>query len=126
MFSRCGDAVREWIEDMEESWAFRQIVPCHFDAPVPCTGRELIAAYQRSSDVYADDVSAAGAPGDGGATGGGFLQQLLALRLAGGRPGETVLDAADLKALETLNRVLENIGAVKKRPRKPNAYRRDG
>ena len=83
VFSRCGEAVREWIEDMAESWAFKQIVPCHFDAPVPCTGRELIAAYQRSSDVYADDTTAGGTAAsatDGSAGGGGFLQQLAQLR----------------------------------------------
>lgn len=122
VFSRCGEAVREWVEDMAESWAFKQIVPSHFDAPVPCTGRELIAAYQRSSDVYADGDDADSArTADGG--GGGLLQKLLALRMAGSRPGENVLDAADLKALEFLNRLLEKIGAVNKRPRKPAALR---
>lgn len=121
VFSRCGDAVKDWIEDMAGSWAFKQIVPSHFDALVPCTGRELIAAYQRSSDVYGNDAAAAEPAAADGAGAGGFLQQLLALRLAGGRPGETVLNAADLKALEWLNRNLESIGAVKKRPRKPVA-----
>lgn len=42
-------------------------------------------------------------------------------RLAGSKPGETVLDKADLKALEGLNQILEASKAVKMRPRSPLA-----
>jgi hypothetical protein len=122
VYSRCQAAVREWLADMVESWDFKQVVPSHFDAPVPCNGRELIAAFQRSTDVY----NAAHGEGRRGTNttedgqqqkfeGLGFLQQLLELRKAGSRPGENVLDPADLKALENVNGFLEGIRAVARR-----------
>jgi hypothetical protein len=45
-----------------------------------------------------------------------FLQRLLMSRLAGSKPGESVLDTADLKALEGLNQLLEASKAIKIRP----------
>lgn len=50
---------------------------------------------------------------------GGFLQRLLTSRLAGSKPGESVLDAADLQALEGLNKVLEASKSVTVRPKGP-------
>lgn len=40
-------------------------------------------------------------------------------RLAGSKPGESVLDEADLQALEGLNKILEATKAVKVRPQGP-------
>ena len=134
VYSRCSGAVRAWLDDMIADWDFRQLVPSHFDAPVPCTGRELIAAFQRSSDVYSaatggsgrtmPEVEREGAAGPGrndenggrGSGGGGFLRRLLELRKAGSKPGEDVLDPADLKALENINWFLETLRAVDRRP----------
>jgi hypothetical protein len=45
-------------------------------------------------------------------------------RLAGSKPGESVLDTADLKALEGLNQLLEATKAVKPRP--AGSMTRDG
>ena len=64
MYSRCGEYVRKWIEAMAEDWDFKQIVPAHFAAPIPCTGRELVAAFQRSTDVYEPFVPQGDAAGD--------------------------------------------------------------
>lgn len=44
-----------------------------------------------------------------------LLQRLLALRRSGSRPGENVVDASDLKALDNINWFLEATGAIKKR-----------
>jgi hypothetical protein len=116
--------VREWLADISDSWDFKQVVPSHFDAPVPCSGRELIAAFQRSTDVYSE----ADKERTGGSKSGvqgfkmdelGFLQQLMELRKAGSKPGENVLDPADLKALENVNWFLEAVRAVKRRRRTP-------
>lgn len=73
MYSRCGKYVRKWIEGMAADWDFKQIVPAHFAAPISCTGKELIAAFQRSTDVYEPEVSDKGATERGsGDTAGGL------------------------------------------------------
>ena len=122
VFSRCQAAVRAWIEDLVADWDFKQVVPSHFDAPVPCNGQELVAAFQRSTDVYSvtdAQRAEAGEIDDGQGepeAPQGLLQQLLALRRAGSKPGENVLDPTDLKALENLNWFLEVTRSVDKRP----------
>jgi hypothetical protein len=49
--------MRDWLEDIAENWNFNKIVPSHFDAPVQCGPKELIAAFQRSTAVYGNDAS---------------------------------------------------------------------
>lgn len=120
VFSRCQATVREWIEDMCASWDFKHIVPAHFDAPVPCNGKELVAAFQRSTDVYSvTDAAARGADVPAGPPEAkGLLRRLLELRLAGSKPGESVLDRRDLKALENINWFLEVTRSIDRRPGK--------
>lgn len=52
VYSRCGETMRKWIDSMAADWDFKQIVPAHFSAPFPCTGKDLISAFQRSTTVY--------------------------------------------------------------------------
>jgi Domain of unknown function (DUF4336) len=33
--------VAAWVDDIARSWRFRQIIPCHFDAPIAAGPADL-------------------------------------------------------------------------------------
>lgn len=37
----CARQTRRWVDDITSSWNFRQIIPCHFAAPVKAGPREF-------------------------------------------------------------------------------------
>ena len=37
--------VATWVDDIARSWRFRQIIPCHFDAPIAAGPADLRAAF---------------------------------------------------------------------------------
>ena len=111
VYKRVPAAVRLWIEEIAADWSFNKIVPSHFDAPIICTPKDLIAAYQRSTSVY-DGVSR-----EEKEEPVGLLQQLLALRNTGSKPGVNVLNPNDLKALDNINWFLEALNVIDKAPK---------
>jgi hypothetical protein len=104
------------VEDICADWPFRQIIPCHFKAPIKAGPSDLRRAFAFAYDD--DDVPAAtaAAPADGPA---GFLAGLLGrLQAAGGKPAakpQRVVDflEADIRVLRGLNWLLLRSGAVK-------------
>lgn len=121
MYSRIPVPVRTWIQEIADEWNFNKIVPCHFDAPIACGPRDLVAAFERSSAVYGSEasfdasLSVDNASADARAGSNWLLQRLLDLRRAGSKPGENVIDPGDLKALDNINWFLEKSGAIVKR-----------
>jgi|APGre2960657404_1045060.scaffolds.fasta_scaffold337311_1 hypothetical protein len=100
-------------------WPFRQIIPCHFTAPIKAGPADLRRAFAFAYDD--DDVpaaAAAAAPADGPA---GFLAGLLGRLQAaagGAKPAAKPQRAvdfleADIRVLRGLNWLLLRSGAVK-------------
>ncbi|GFH33703.1 uncharacterized protein HaLaN_33111, partial [Haematococcus lacustris] len=55
--------VRAWVDDIVSSWNFRQIIPCHFAAPVKADPLDFKRAFTFAYQGQQDQVSrAAGTP----------------------------------------------------------------
>lgn len=112
VFSKTPKEVALWIEDIASSWRFRQIVPCHLAAPIPSTPADLRAAFAwayeaagMKSPVRAGLLSRVRAA-VGLSSGGGFR------RGGAGKEEEDLFDSEDLKALQTLSKILNKVGVT--------------
>lgn len=137
VYSKVPKAVTEWVDSICTDWSFRQIIPCHFEAPLkagPAEFRRAFTfAYQQLEEAGAlpppPSPQPIAAAADGGSA-GGFLSGLLrslpklglplpappALVLSGVPPGgrPVVFPEADMRALNGINNALLSVGAVKR------------
>lgn len=124
VFSKTPGEVADWIDDMARSWRFKQIIPCHFDAPIAAGPADLRAAFAWAFEAAGKAPPGAplldrlnniltfgrgpaiapkmsGAPEEGGTRPGG----------GGTKPGD-LFDAEDLKALQALSGALRKAGVT--------------
>jgi hypothetical protein len=45
VYSKVPATVRAWVDDICNSWDFKQVIPCHFDGPVPATPADFRQAF---------------------------------------------------------------------------------
>ncbi|GLC37188.1 hypothetical protein PLESTB_000989400 [Pleodorina starrii] len=131
VYSKIPKSVVDWVEDICADWNFRQIIPCHFDAPIragPSEFRRAFAfAYQQAEaegllpprpppppppklplplpDFLGGLLSAFGGGGAAAAAGGGAAAPL---------ERAVVFPSDDMKTLNSLNDTLLSLGAVKR------------
>lgn len=43
--SQAPAEVAAWVDDIARSWRFKQVIPCHFDAPIAAGPADLRAAF---------------------------------------------------------------------------------
>ena len=87
---------RTWIDSICKDWAFKQIIPAHFAAPVPATPKDLRAAF---TFAYEAD----GAPAASGAS----IPLLGRLFGGSGSRAKVEFDEGDMRALKTLDSLLK-------------------
>lgn len=118
VYSKVKAAVREWVDDICSSWDFRQIIPCHFSAPIRAGPAEFRRAFAFAFNAADNDAASPAAPATARP---GFLSALLGGGLGGGgsagaggaltRPVN--FPEADMQTLNNLNNTLLRLGAVK-------------
>ncbi|KAJ9529414.1 hypothetical protein QJQ45_013718, partial [Haematococcus lacustris] len=110
--------VRAWVDDIVSSWNFRQIIPCHFAAPVKADPldfkRAFTFAYQGQQDQEEDERSNAATTPTGPLS---FLTSLFGPKFSSTKlTRPVVFPEADVRALNALNDGLLRFKLVK-----PNA-----
>ncbi|KAL6745998.1 hypothetical protein V8C86DRAFT_2957901 [Haematococcus lacustris] len=110
--------VRAWVDDIVSSWNFRQIIPCHFAAPVKADPldfkRAFTFAYQGQQDQEEDERSNAATTPTGPLS---FLTSLFGPKSSSTKlTRPVVFPEADVRALNALNDGLLRFKLVK-----PNA-----
>eukprot|EP00193_Tetraselmis_chui_P009996 CAMPEP_0177784900 /NCGR_PEP_ID=MMETSP0491_2-20121128/19983_1 /TAXON_ID=63592 /ORGANISM="Tetraselmis chuii, Strain PLY429" /LENGTH=352 /DNA_ID=CAMNT_0019305769 /DNA_START=204 /DNA_END=1264 /DNA_ORIENTATION=+ len=121
VYNKIPTAVREWVDSIASDWNFRQVIPCHFAGPVPCSPREFRKAYewleaefveQAGGTAPSKQVDKASPPTKGPE----LLAWLSAIApKAQKRPGSAYFSfpEADMKLLNGLNDLLLKFGVFK-------------
>jgi hypothetical protein len=47
--------VRSWVDDITSSWNFRQIIPCHFSAPIKAGPAEFKRAFTFAYELLEEE-----------------------------------------------------------------------
>jgi len=123
VYSKVRGAVRAWVDDICASWSFRQVIPCHFAAPVkagPAEFRDAFAFAYEGVEEQEEGAAAAPAPAPGNpllslfAKASSLLGGATGAGAAGSKPRRVVnFPETDMKTLNTLNSTLLRLGAVK-------------
>jgi len=109
VFNKVPLAVREWVDAISNDWRFRQIIPCHFAAPI----RAGPADFKRAFDWLEDESGSYLPPGGttaqlakrrSGAP--SWLPSLFPQIAGGGRNEYFRFPESDLKLLNALNDIL--------------------
>ncbi|CAM6117338.1 unnamed protein product [Calypogeia fissa] len=99
VYNKVPDKVKTWVDTIVTDWKFKQIIPCHFDAPVAADARTFRNAFSFLSDLLVEDEEERESPWSAIA---GFFQRTI------------VYPAADMKTLSSLDDFLVFAGAVRK------------
>lgn len=107
VYSKVPRTVTAWVDSICKDWNFKQIIPCHFDAPIPSSPEE----FRRAFSFAYDELDVQGEPS--AAAGWTFI---LASFLRGSKPRTRVVvfPDKDMMALRNLNNTLISSGAVKR------------
>jgi hypothetical protein len=106
VFSTQPEASRAWVDAICRDWAFRQIIPAHFTAPIKASPADLKAAF---GFLYEGEQRSARRPGGVGGLLGGLFGG------GGGGAGRGVqYPESDMAALNAAKRFLVSAGVVNK------------
>jgi hypothetical protein len=114
--------VRAWVDDVCSSWSFRQIIPCHFAAPVKAGPAEFKRAFAFAYEEQDEELEMGASPPLAAVPaipGFGWLAGLLrgargvGLGQAQKLSRPVVFPEADMRTLNTLNNSLLRLGVVK-------------
>ncbi|PNW73530.1 hypothetical protein CHLRE_13g562750v5 [Chlamydomonas reinhardtii] len=127
VYSKIPKSVVEWVEDICGDWDFRQVVPCHFEAPVKAGPAEFRRAFAFAYEQAEREGLLAPRPEPEPPKPlplplPGFLSGLLGKLVAapapagpgGVGPRPVVFPETDMKTLNSLNNSLLFVGAVKR------------
>ncbi|GFR43070.1 hypothetical protein Agub_g4077, partial [Astrephomene gubernaculifera] len=129
VYNKIPKSVVEWVEEMCTDWNFRQIIPCHFAAPIRAGPADLRRAFTFAYDLAAAEGLLPTPPQQppqqqegllpGFLSGLGGLLSAIGERLGGGGGGAAawqpvVFPPADMRTLNSLNETLLSLGAVKR------------
>ncbi|KAK9798186.1 hypothetical protein WJX73_000651 [Symbiochloris irregularis] len=109
VFSKAPQATWEWVQQICDDWDFRQVIPAHFEAPVPTSPSELRAAFTFLRPD-AEDSSPVPQP----------RQSVFSKLLGGlgrkGAPAESgsPFPEADISALKSAEKFLQKVGVLNK------------
>eukprot|EP00951_Prasinocladus_malaysianus_P009631 scaffold70307_cov44-Prasinocladus_malaysianus.AAC.2 len=116
-------AVRTWVDDIVRDWKFKQIIPCHFAAPIPATPKDFRQAFDWL-EAESQEFGSAGAKTEANVAdeeeerqSKGSLGWLSALRPPGAVAGKKnnffKYNEADMKLLNGINETLLKFGVFK-------------
>lgn len=91
--------VKIWVDSITTDWKFKQIIPCHFEAPVAADARTLKNTFSFINDLIPMEDEDDESPWSAIA---GFFQRAV------------IYPAADMKTLSSLDNFLVFAGAVRK------------
>lgn len=132
VYSKFPKTVVDWVDDICASWNFKQVIPCHFAAPVRAGPAEFRRAFTFAYELAEQDGLLPPKPAEPEKPKGLFAGLLASLgsavaaagiappaseTLSGDRPTgprPVVFPESDMKILNTLNRSLLEAGVVKR------------
>lgn len=100
VFNKVPEKVKNWVDSIARDWPFKQIIPCHFAAPIAANPSDFKAAFSFLSDLVYEDERKIPA-----------LQFSFSTLLG---KAASYFPPDDMKTLSSLDDFLVSIGAVKK------------
>eukprot|EP00897_Mesotaenium_endlicherianum_P004057 jgi/Mesen1/367/ME000001S02674 len=106
VFDKIPLQVREWVDSITAEWKFRQIIPCHYSAPIKAGPKEFRAAFSFLDGLLEEQPASPARPR--------FSLPSLPFFSSGPAAPAASFAEDDMKTLTGLDNFLVSVGAVKK------------